>query len=178
MEALRRLNLDEIWWLVSPQNPLKPAAGMAPLGARLASARAAARHPRIKVTAIEAQLGTRFAIDTVTALQHCHPKSRFIWVMGADILPELHRWHRWRDLLHRVPIAVLARPRYMGVALRAPAMGWARRHLAKTAVRWPDWALPAIVVLDIRTTPESATSIRAADPHWAETKLTDDRTNS
>lgn len=163
------LGLDEVWWLVSPQNPLKAAAGMAPLAARLASARNAARHPRIKASAIEAALGTRYAIDTVAALQHRHPKTAFIWLAGADILPELHRWHRWRGLMQRLPIAVLARPRYMGAALRAPAMSWARRWRRPqgAATHWPDWTLPAIVVLDIRATPVSATAIRAADPDWA-----------
>ncbi|MBC7505441.1 MAG: nicotinate-nucleotide adenylyltransferase [Sandarakinorhabdus sp.] len=170
IEALRLLGLDEVWWLVSPQNPLKAAAGMAPLAARLASARRAARHPRIRPSAIEAQLGTRYAVDTVIALQHRHPKTRFIWLAGADILPELHRWHRWRALLHRLPIAVLARPRYMGAALRSPAMAWARRLRPRegAASHWPDWTLPAIVVLNIRTTPVSATAIRAADPNWAQ----------
>ena len=169
VEALRLLGLDEVWWLVSPQNPLKAAAGMAPLAARLASARRAARHPRIRPSAIEAQLGTRYAVDTVAALQARFPKTRFIWLAGADILPELHRWRRWRALLRSVPIAVLTRPRYMGVALRAPAMGWARRWRRRqgTATHWPDWTLPAIVVLDIRATPVSATAIRAADPDWA-----------
>ena len=169
VEALRLLDLDEVWWLVSPQNPLKPAADMAPLAARLASAHRAARHPRIKPSAIETELGTRYAVDTVAALQYRYPKARFIWLAGADILPELHRWHRWRGLLRRLPIAVLARPRYMGRALRAPAMAWARRWRRQqgTATHWPDWTLPAIVVLDIRATPVSATAIRAADPNWA-----------
>ena len=169
LEAMRLLALDEVWWLVSPQNPLKTAAGMAPLAARLASARRVARHPRIRPSAIETELGTRYAIDTVTALQNRYPGVRFIWLMGADILPELHRWHRWRALLHRLPIAVMVRPRYMGPAMRAPAMGWARRwrHRQDTAANWPGWTLPAIVVLDIRATPVSATAIRAADPDWA-----------
>ncbi|KAB7645461.1 nicotinate-nucleotide adenylyltransferase [Polymorphobacter fuscus] len=168
IEAMRRLRLDEVWWLVSPQNPLKSSSDMAPLPARLASARRTARHPRIRASAIEARLGTRFAIDTVAALQHRHPDCRFIWLAGADILPELHRWHRWRDLLRRLPIAVLARPRYMGDALRSPAMAWARRWRRRqgTAADWPGWTLPAIVVLDIRATPVSATAIRARDPDW------------
>ena len=167
---MRLLGLDEVWWLVSPQNPLKSATGMAPLAARLASAEVQARHPRIKVTAIETQLGTRFAVDTVTALQGCFPATRFIWLAGADILPELHRWRRWRELLRRVPIAVLARPRYMGAALVSPAMAWARRwrRPRSAASDWTRWTLPAIIVLDIRTTPLSATAIRAKDPDWAD----------
>jgi nicotinate-nucleotide adenylyltransferase len=142
---------------------------MAPLAARLASAEAEARHPRIRPMTIEVELGTRFAVDTVAALQHRYPDTRFIWLAGADILPELHRWRRWRALLRRVPIAVMARPRYMGPALVSPAMAWARRwRRPASAVRdWTRWTLPAIIVLDIRQTPMSATAVRATDPLWA-----------
>jgi nicotinate-nucleotide adenylyltransferase len=166
---MRLLALDEVWWLVSPQNPLKATDGMAPLPARLASAQDEARHPRIRPTTIEAELGTRYAIDTVTALQRRYPGTRFIWLAGADILPELHRWRRWRALLRRVPIAVLARPRYMGPALVSPAMAWARRwrRPASAARDWTRWTLPAIIVLDIRQTALSATAIRTTDPLWA-----------
>ncbi len=166
---MRLLGLDEVWWLVSPQNPLKPAAGMAPLAARLWSAQAAARHPRIRAMAIESKLGTRFAVDTVAALQRRSPDTAFIWLMGADIMAELHRWHRWRTFARRVPIAVLARPGYMDDGLVSPAMAWLRRWRRPQvqAREWTRWPLPAIVFLDIRRTPVSATSIRAADPDWA-----------
>lgn len=169
VEALRRLGLDEVWWLVSPQNPLKAAAGMAPLATRMARAAAVACHRRIRVTDVEAGLGTRFAVDTVAALQRHYPGVRFIWLIGADNLAGLHRWSRWRRLAARVPIAVFARPGYMRAALTAPAMAWfgRRRHASATARRWREWRLPAIVVLDIRLSPLSATAIRRADPDWA-----------
>lgn len=169
VEALRRLGLDEVWWLVSPQNPLKQAAGMAPLAARMASARVAARHPRIRVTDIETRLGTRFTADTVAALVRRCPHIRFIWLMGADNLAQFHRWRDWRRLARTVPIAVLARPRYMGEALGAPAMAWLGRwrHASARARAWREWELPAIVMLDIRMSPLSATAIRARDPDWA-----------
>ena len=166
---MRRLALDEVWWLVSPQNPLKPTRGMASLGARFASAKAEARHPRIRPMLIEAELGTRYAVDTVRALRHRMPDTAFIWLMGADILPELHRWHRWRAFARSVPIAVLARPRYMGAAMISPAMAWLRRWRRPigAARDWTTWTLPAIIVLDIRQTALSATAIRAAEPDWA-----------
>ncbi len=168
LEAMRLLGLDEVWWLVSPQNPLKPRAGMASLGERMASAEAAARHPRIRPTTIEQAMGTRYAVDTVQALQRRRPGARFIWLMGADILPELHRWRRWRCFARTVPIAVLARPGFMGPALKSPAMAWLRRwrRPAGQAARWTDWPLPAIMILDIRQTALSATALRAADPEW------------
>ncbi|KPF65667.1 nicotinate-nucleotide adenylyltransferase [alpha proteobacterium AAP81b] len=179
LEALRRLDLDEVWWLVSPQNPLKSRAGMASLGARLASAEAAARHPRIRPMIIEAELGTRYAVDTVTLLKRRMPDKRFIWLMGADILPELHRWQRWRAFAAAIPIAVLARPGYQGPARRSPAMAWLRRwrQPVTQARHWTGWTPPAIIILDIRTAPESATAIRAADPDWARRILTRPKPN-
>jgi nicotinate-nucleotide adenylyltransferase len=167
--AIRALGLDEVWWLVSPGNPLKPAAGMAPLAARLASARAMARHAPIRATAIEARLGTRYTVDTVRALQRRHPHVRFVWLMGADNLAQFHRWRDWRGIARAVPIAVVARPAYMGVALAGPAMAWLRRFRRRTeqARRWTMWRLPALVLLRFRLDPSSATSLRAADPDWA-----------
>lgn len=169
-QAIRKLGLDELWWLVSPQNPLKPDSGMAPLAARFASAKlVAGREPRIKPTIIETTLGTRFAVDSVTALQQRWPQARFIWVMGADNLAQFHRWRQWRKLAARVPIAVLARPHYIGDSLFAPAMGWLRRFRRSQvrAKQWTRWELPAIVVLNIRLSPLSATAVRARDPDWA-----------
>jgi len=166
---MRRLRLDEVWWLVSPQNPLKPAKGMASLKARLASARAMARHPRIRPMAIEAALGTRFAVDTVAALQRRRPEANFVWLMGADLLGELHLWQRWRALARLVPIVVVARPGYVGAALRGPAMAWLRRwrRPAAAAARWDEAGIPALFILDSRQSRLSATERRAADPDWA-----------
>ena len=169
VEAMRRLGLDEVWWLVSPQNPLKGSGDMAPIAARVAAANAVARHPRIHVTDLELRLGTRFAVDTVARLIARYPKVRFVWLMGADNLVDFDHWSRWRALARLVPIVVFARPGYMERALTAPAMAWFRRwrHASARARRWREWRLPAIVVLDIRKSPLSATAIRRADPDWA-----------
>lgn len=162
--AMAQLRLDEVWWLVSPLNPLKSAAGMAPLPARVARAAAVARHPRIRVSALEAALGTRYAVDTVAALRRRHPRHQFIWIGGSDILAELHRWRRWRALLAAVPLAVVPRP---GVALAgAPALKWAGWSPTPPS-RWTAAPRPAIIRLHSRLRPESATAIRAADPGWA-----------
>ena len=170
VEAIRLLGLDEVWWLVSPQNPLKAETGMAPLAARLSTARTAAHHPRIRPTAIETELGTRYTIDTIRALKRRFPGTRFIWIMGADNLVQFHRWRDWRSIARAVPIAVFARPGYMGGALTAPAMGWLRRFRRSQARgrHWTEWRLPAFVILSIRLSPLSASSIRARDPRWAD----------
>ena len=120
LAAIDALALDEAWWLVSPGNPLKDAArDMAPLAARLASARAMARRAPIRATDIETRLHTRYTLDTIRKLKRRYPKNRFIWLMGADNLAEFHRWKNWRQIAREVPIAVIARPGYDGRALAA-----------------------------------------------------------
>ena len=168
LAAIDALGLDELWWLVSPGNPLKPAAGMAPLDARLASARHIARRSRICATAIEARLGTRYTVDTVRALVRRYPNRRFIWVMGADILDEFHRWRDWRGLARLVPIAVVVRPNYMGFADASVAAVWLRRFVRPlaSAAHWTMWRPPALVLLHVRPDPSSATALRHADPDW------------
>ena len=166
--ALRALGLDEVWWLVSPGNPLKPDAGMAPLTARLASARRQARGAAIRATTIEARLGTRYTVDTLKALKRLYKQHHFIWLMGADNLLQFDRWRDWRGIARTVPIAVIARPGYSHAARAAPAMGWLRRAVrpARQARSWTDWSLPALVLLRFVPDPRSATAIRQADPHW------------
>ena len=166
--AIRALGLDEMWWLVSPGNPLKPVAGMAPLPARLASARRQARRLPIRATAIEAELGTRYTIDTLAALQPLYPDRRFIWLMGEDNLAQFHRWRHWRKIASRVPIAVVSRPGYDGPAHAARAMGWLRRFVqpADQARHWTEWRPPALVILRQPLDSTSATGIRAEEPNW------------
>ena len=168
MHALDALGLDEMWWLVSPGNPLKPERGMAPLGARYRSAVRAASGFPIRVTAIEQQLGSPYTYDTLLALTRLYPKRRFVWIMGADNLVGFHRWREWRRIAALVPIAVVARPGYEGEARAARAMGWLRRFVrpAGHARDWTRWRPPALVFLQLPLDPTSATGIRAACPNW------------
>ncbi len=121
--AMRRLNLDRVWWLLSPGNPLKPNPP-APMPKRIEAACAVIDHPRIIATDIETRLGTRFTLDTICALTEIYPKVRFVWLMGADNLAQFHHWDRWQQIMNRVPIAVLARP---GQQIRAGLSPAARR---------------------------------------------------
>ena len=93
--ALRRLGLDYVWWLVTPQNPLKGRVGLAPLEDRVRQARRIATRPRIVVMDIERALGTRYSIDTLKALQRRFPRLNFVWLMGSDNLAIFRRWKRW-----------------------------------------------------------------------------------
>ena len=162
------LDLDEIWWLVSPGNPLKPTKGMAPLPARLAHARKVARRAPIRATAIERQLRTRYTIDTLRALRSRYPRRDFIWLMGADNLAQFSQWKNWRGIAHLMPIAVIARPGYDAVAHGSEAMSWLRRFVrpARQSADWTNWRVPALVLLRFRPDPRSATLLWQADPLW------------
>jgi len=166
--ALAALALDEVWWLVSPGNPLKPAAGMAGLADRTASARVAARRAPIRVTAIEREIGTRFTVETLRALARRYPKRRFVWLMGADNLALFHRWKAWRQIARMMPIAVVARPGYDGAAVASPAMAWLRRYRRRpeSLAGMAKWSGPALVLLRFDPDDRSASAIRAADPDW------------
>ena len=168
--AREALGLDEMWWLVSPGNPLKPATGMAPLAARAASARRQARRAPIRVTALERELGTRFTIDTLRQLQRRWPKRRFVWLMGADNLAQFHKWRNWRGIARAMPIAVIARPGYDAAAVASPAMAWLRRYRRSAASfrHRAGWSTPALVLLRFDPDPRSATALRKADPHWSD----------
>ena len=168
LAAIEALGLDELWWLVSPGNPLKPTEGMAPFAARLASAREMARRSPIKASDFEAKEGTRYTIDTLERLRARHPDDRFIWLMGADILPQFDQWKDWRRIAETVPIAVLTRPGYDDDARAARVMGWLRQFVrpAATARQWTEWSAPAIIFLRLPPDPTSATAIRAHDPNW------------
>lgn len=167
--AMAELGLDEAWWMVSPGNPLKPRDGMAPLAARVKSAKAMAKRAPIRVTAIERELGTVFTADTLRALKRRFPKCRFVWLMGADNLAQFHRWKNWRAIAREMPIAVIARPGYDSAALASPARAWLRRYrLSAGGFRnRNEWSAPALIELRFDPDPRSATAIRRADPDWA-----------
>jgi nicotinate-nucleotide adenylyltransferase len=162
--ALRRFGLDEIWFLVSPQNPLKAANGMAPLTCRLDSVRqVAAGHPRLRPTALESRLGTRYTADTVALLRRRFPHIRFVWLMGADNLVQISRWARWRRIFQTLPVAILARSPYSYQALGAVAAHRLNRFRLpdRKARLLPGCRPPAWVFLHSRLHPASATEIRA-----------------
>jgi len=168
--ALEALGLDEVWWLVSPGNPLKPKEGMAPLHARYASAAKMARRAPIRATAIERELGTRYTIDTIEALQMRYPKREFVWLMGSDNLAQFHKWKAWRRIAWRLPIAVIARPGYEMATVASPAAAMLRRFRMDAArfANRGEWSAPTLVTLRFDPDDRSATAIRAGEPDWAQ----------
>lgn len=162
--ARRRLGLDRVIWLVSPQNPLKDARQSAPLARRMASARAVAAGPSMIVSDVETRIGTRYTVDTLRALRARFPGVKFVWLMGADNLATIHRWRGWTDIFGLVPIAVIARPGRLAAARTAPA---ARRFASarlpsSQALRLAEHEAPAWAYLRARLNHASSTAIRAA----------------
>ncbi len=157
------MDLDEVWWLVAPQNPLKPVKGMASFKTRLASARALVRHPRIAVTDLEARLGTRYTADTLAELRRRFPNSRFVWLMGADNLAQIRHWERWQDVFRLAAVAIFDRPTYCLKALAGLAAQRfkRRRKPPRDARRLADAEFPAWALFRIRLDASSATALRA-----------------
>jgi len=163
LRALRLLRLDQVWLLVSPGNPLKPRAGMAPFRHRLASAAAVVDGVRVIATGIEAAIGERYSARTLQRLSRLFPRSRFVWIIGADNLWQLPRWRQWRALTERTPVAVLPRPGWTRKALRGAAASQLRHHrrapgaLLAEAPAHAGWCL-----VPAREHPASATALRRA----------------
>lgn len=162
VQALRRLGLDQVWWLVSPQNPLKPRAGMAPFADRLASALAMARHPRIRVRDLERRFGTVYTVDLLRRLAAWR-NHRFVLLLGADNLAQLPRWRHWEEIVARVPIAVVDREPYSRAALAGIAARrlTACRVVAEEARGLAERSPPAWTFLRLRPHPASSSAIRA-----------------
>jgi nicotinate-nucleotide adenylyltransferase len=166
--AMKRLKLDRVWWLVSPGNPLKQQGGLHDLDERAEAARRVADDPRIDVSCLEAVIGTRYTVDTISYLRRRCSGLRFVWIMGADNLAQFHRWENWRRIASQVPIAVIDRPPQSFRALAAPAA----RALASYRLAEKDAALlasrpaPAWVFLTGMKLTLSSTGLRNPDGSW------------
>ena len=161
--ALARLGLDKVIWLVSPQNPLKSSAGTASLQARMASARRQARGPHMVVSDAESRIGSQYTIDTLRLFKARYPGVRFVWIMGADNLHSLHRWRGWLEILREVPVAVVARP---GAEVKSRSAPAARRFASarlssREASLLPLCAPPAWLYLRAPFNFASSTALRA-----------------
>ena len=161
--AIDLLKLDEIWWLVTPQNPLKSEDDMAPLAERLHSAQRIVADQPIQVTDIESELGSTYTAETLLAIKDRYPEVHFVWMMGADNLCQIHRWRHWSRLFYTVPIAVFARPTY---SLRAENSKAARRFARYRIKPYRAESLviqraPAWIVFKRPLNPTSASKIRA-----------------
>jgi nicotinate-nucleotide adenylyltransferase len=162
--AMKKLQLDRLWWLVTPGNPLKDTRGLPPLDQRIAEAAALADHPRIDVTGFEAVIGTKYSCDTIRFILNEAPGTRFVWIMGADNLKNFHHWKNWRDIFLMLPIAVVDRG---GLSLQAAsgaaAISFARARIPESrASSLPGLPPPAWTYLRGVKSDLSSTAIREA----------------
>jgi nicotinate-nucleotide adenylyltransferase len=160
--ALKRLRLDRIWWLVTPNNPLKDARELAPLALRLEAAGKVSHHPGIKVIAIEAAIGATYSFETISYLKRRCRGVHFVWVMGADNFRYFDRWQRWREIAEFVPIAVIDRPGFTLTSLRgraAETLAPYRRDETRASVL-ATAVPPAFVFLHGPRSPQSSTEVR------------------
>lgn len=166
--ALTRLQLDRVWWLVTPGNPLKENGNLHELGERMQAARDVAADPRIEVSCLESVIRTRYTIDTINTLRRRFSGLRFVWIMGADNLAQFHRWQDWRRIAAQVPMAVIDRPPQSFRALASPAA----RALARYRLSEDKAALlagrpaPAWVFLTGLKLNLSSTGLRNPDGSW------------
>ncbi len=160
--ALKRLALAQLWWIVSPGNPLKPHGGLPPLGERMAAARRLKRNPKIKVTGFEAALGGPYTAATIGFLRRRHPAVRFVWVMGGDSLATFDRWRAWDEIANTVPIAVVDRPqwRLKSICSKAARRFAGQRVDERAASRLAFMRPPAWVLLTTRLSGQSSTALR------------------
>lgn len=162
LEALKRLQLHQVWWLVAPQSPLKDPSETDDFENRVARARDLAAHPRIVVTDVEKLIGTTYTAAALDVLNPILSRGRFVWLMGADSFATLHQWKRWLDVAARIPLAVFDRPGFTMAALGSPAA----QRFARFRLDSADCALlaghpaPAWCFIPIRHRPESSTGLR------------------
>ena len=163
LEALRKLGLDEVWWLVSPQNPLKSAQEMMPLATRLDGAKRMAQHRQIRITALETLLGCTATVETLSWLTRLFPQVHFVWLMGADNLLQIDRWQAWEEIFHLTTIAVFDRPTYsMRASGAKAAQRFARQRVCESkAQSLADLRAPAWTFLHTPLDALSATELRA-----------------
>ncbi|MCL4144949.1 UNVERIFIED_CONTAM: hypothetical protein GTU68_016718 [Idotea baltica] len=160
--ALKRLQLDWVWWIVARGNPLKSNHG--DFASRAASAVAMANHPRMCVSTIEYDLGLTYTVDTLAALKSRAPTAKFVWLMGADSLRNFHMWKDWQTIAHLAPTAIIARPGAGQEARQSVfAKTFAARRLPETkATALADQAAPAWAYITAPLNPASSTALRAA----------------
>lgn len=157
--AIKKLALDEIWWMVTPGNPLKDANILAPLKDRITASEELSNDPRIKVTALEAAYEVRYTADTLQIITQTHPEVNFVWIMGADNLVQFHQWQRWREIADLLPIAVIdrsgARDSYI-TSVTAKALGQYRINVSEAkqlaVMKPPAWVFMPGTVSDLSST--------------------------
>ena len=161
--ALEHLKLDCVWWMISPQNPLKSVNGMASLDQRMEKACEVAENSNIIVTDVECELGTQYTSNTLPALQKIFPEGHFVWLMGSDNLAQIEQWHQWETIFMTLPVAIFARPAYCNDVEEVKSVKQFSSFQVSeaNASTLADMKPPAWAFLKTPLNPESATEIRS-----------------
>lgn len=161
LQALKQFDLDQVWWLVSPGNPLKND-GPAALDQRVKFAREEVYHPKVKVTKIETYLQTNYTCDTLGALKALYPKTKFIWLMGADNMAQMHLWKDWKHIFEIMPVGVLARPgQSLPARCSVAARHFVRGRISSDASQaLPSSKVPAWCFVNLPLSHSNSTAIR------------------
>lgn len=160
LQALERLDLDVVWWLISPQNPLKSSEGMADFEERFVQAKSIANHPDIEVKDIEHHLDSNYSYDTMQHLISHYPTHQFVWLMGADNMVQVPKWYKWQDFFRLMPIAIFDRDEDKDAALNGEAAQLFKSYYVKDSKQLANHPAPAWTFLAIEKHPASATDIR------------------
>ena len=160
--ARHRLALDSVWWLATPGNPLKRTEPTQGIDRRIEDALAMTKGRPISVTALEAEIGSRFTADTILWLKRRLKSVALVWIMGADNLAGFHQWQDWRRIVDVVPFAVVDRPGSTLAALSSPAARRLRRRRIpeRSAAELAEMRLPAWVFIHGPRLALSSTEIR------------------
>ncbi|MGV6801963.1 MAG: nicotinate-nucleotide adenylyltransferase [bacterium] len=172
LQALHRLQLDFVWWLVTPGNPLKQQSLYADYSTRLKAAETLATHPKIIVSDYEDRHKLRYTVDTISQLHNHFPTSHFVWLMGADNLAQFHQWRQWRTICATLPIAVFNRPGSTLSTLSAPAAHYLAnaRRTASAARQLAECPAPAWTFIKDSYNAASSTQLRKVDPDWPQNR--------
>ncbi|MCI5045737.1 MAG: nicotinate-nucleotide adenylyltransferase, partial [Aquisalinus sp.] len=168
LTGLRRMNLDYVWWLVTPGNPQKRGADYASLQDRMLAARACANHPRILISDYESRHGLTYTANTIRSLKSRFPRTRFVWMMGADNLSGFHTWQDWRLIAANVPLAIFNRPGHSTACLRSPAAQTMDQYRQPegAAQKLARMSAPAWIYFPHIYNELSSTAIRQANQDW------------
>ena len=118
LEAKKILKLNEIWWLVTPQNPLK-ITKPATYNERIKNCRLITKRQAIKITDIENTINSSYSYESIKFIQNYYKNIKFFWLMGADNLINFHQWQKWRDIFNEISIVVFRRHGYNKKALNS-----------------------------------------------------------
>lgn len=173
--VMKRLRLNQLWWLITPGNPLKSHDGLSSLEGRMKHVEIFARGPRMKITGFERELGTHYTAETLSFLQRRYPAIHFVWIMGADNLASFHRWQHWREIAGTIPIAIVDRPGWRHAGLASPAAQYLKRYQLpeSEAASLADKKPHAWILLTIRSSRLSSTALRAGSRRFPFAAQTD-----